>query len=107
MAKGVKTGGRTAGTPNKVGLELREIARAYTEEAVLKLADVMRTSDNPTAIIAAANALLDRGHGKPTQLIAGDSAGDPIKTENITTLDVGGLNAEQLRALASIRVPTE
>lgn len=107
MAQGVKTGGRKAGTPNKATADLREAAQAYTTEALEKLAKVMRTSPNDTAVISACTALLDRGHGKPTQPLAGDPAGAPIRTESETRLDVGALNADQLRALASIRVPAE
>jgi hypothetical protein len=39
--------------------------------------------------------------------VGGDEGDAPIRTEGATTIDVKGLNAEQLRALASIRIPTE
>jgi hypothetical protein len=39
--------------------------------------------------------------------VGGDEDDAPIRTEGRTTLDVAGLNDDQLRALASIRVPTE
>jgi hypothetical protein len=39
--------------------------------------------------------------------VGGDEDDAPIRTEGKTTLDMAGLNDDQLRALASIRVPTE
>ena len=42
---------------------------------------------------------------KGTELTGKDGA--PIQTANNSKIDVAGLNDEQLRALASIRIPTE
>ena len=45
---------------------LRELARNYTEEAVLTIVEIMRNKSNdPRLRLAAANAILDRGYGKP------------------------------------------
>jgi hypothetical protein len=47
-------------------VHVRENARAYTTEAVETLAEVMRDKGAPpSARVTAANALLDRGWGKP------------------------------------------
>ena len=67
MAKGQKTGGRQRGTPNKVTAEIRGAAQQYTVEALEGLAQIARTSTSDAARVAAWNALLDRGHGKPIQ----------------------------------------
>ena len=67
MAKGLKTGGRRRGTPNKVTAEIREYAQQYTVEALEGLAQIARNSTSDAARVAAWNALLDRGHGKPIQ----------------------------------------
>ncbi len=76
MAKGKKTGGRKAGTPNKATAEVREIARQYTTEAVETLVSVMRDKGaSDAAKVSAANALLDRGFGKPSIHV------EPIKLE--------------------------
>ncbi len=48
--------------------EVRELSRSHTKEAIERLAFWMK-SDNPTASVAAANALLDRGYGKPAQVV--------------------------------------
>jgi hypothetical protein len=75
---GERRGGRTKGTPNKATRTLREIAREYTEEALEALVAVLRDGESEAARIQAANAILDRGYGKPTTTI-GDENGDPAK----------------------------
>lgn len=60
--------GRPPGAQNRVSRELRLLAREYTDQALAALAEVMLDSDSPAAArVAAAVALLDRGHGRPTQ----------------------------------------
>ena len=71
--------GRPRGSPNKATSALREIAQAYTVEAVEALAAVMRDASAPHAArVSAATALLDRGHGRPTQPVAGDDQMPPV-----------------------------
>lgn len=62
--------GRKQGVPNKATIELKELARQYTEDAVHALVNVMM-GDNPSARVTAAKELLDRGYGKPSQFIEG------------------------------------
>ena len=63
-----KTGGRQKGTPNKATAEVRELAREYTEDALKTLVQIMTgKKESAAARVAAANAILDRGHGKPAQ----------------------------------------
>ena len=61
--------GRPAGAVNKatsgLKLNLSELAREYTHDAVDALVDVMQSSQSDSARIAAANAILDRGYGRP------------------------------------------
>lgn len=74
-----KTGGRKKGVPNKATASIRDIAREYTSEAILTLAEVMRDEEQPApARVSAANALLDRGYGKPSTVI-GDEDGNPAE----------------------------
>lgn len=61
MAKGMKTGGRKVGTPNRATADIKAVTGAYTSEAVGVLVDLMRNETTPPAVrLAAANSLLDR-----------------------------------------------
>jgi hypothetical protein len=54
---------------------VRELARKYTVEAIETLVEIMRDEQSPPAVrVAAANALLDRGHGRPPQAIETSTA---------------------------------
>jgi hypothetical protein len=46
-------------------VKIAELAREYTAEALQTLAFLMRYGKNDQVRLAAANALLDRGYGKP------------------------------------------
>src|SRR5579864_9058259 len=61
--------GRKAGSQNKVTVELKEAARGYTTEALRVLVQVAKSGKSESARVAAASAILDRGHGKPKQEI--------------------------------------
>ena len=64
-----------AKTPTKI----KALAQAHTETAINVLAGIMNQPAAPeSARVAAANSLLDRGWGKPTQPIAGDDDMAPI-----------------------------
>lgn len=57
----------------KASTEIRSLARSHTNSALKVLAGIMNEPDAPHAArVSAANALLDRGWGKPTQTIGGD-----------------------------------
>ena len=60
--------GRPKGSRNKVTAEIKELAQEYGPEALATLAGIMRDAAAPhQARVAASNALLDRGYGKPVQ----------------------------------------
>jgi hypothetical protein len=63
----------------KTPTEIRSLARQHTAKALQVLSGIMNEPDAPAAArVAAANALLDRGWGKPTQPISGDQDGAPL-----------------------------
>lgn len=69
--------GNPSGRP-KENQELKELAREHTAEAIERLAFWMRSED-PRASVSAAQAILDRGHGKPMQSIeATGKDGEPL-----------------------------
>lgn len=81
MAKGVKTGGRKAGTPNKATASLKELARQHTSAALTTLVSVLAGGEGipAAAQVAAAKELLDRGYGKASTVLNGDEDGGPLQ----------------------------
>ena len=64
--------GNPGGRP-KVVAEVKELAREHTGEAIKTLVSIMTNPKSaPAARVSAANALLDRGYGKPPQHITGE-----------------------------------
>ncbi len=66
--------GNPSGRP-KESILVKELARTYTERAILVLAAAL---DDPKLRVQAAQALLDRGWGKPAQVVGGDPDGAPM-----------------------------
>src|SRR6476619_5015818 len=65
--------GNPGGRP-KVAAEVKELARAHTGVAIESLVSIMTNAKSaPAARVSAANALLDRGYGKPPQHLTGES----------------------------------
>ena len=55
-------------SPEPAFKHVREMARSYTEEAVLTIVNIMRNKSNDGWLrLACANAILDRGFGKPRE----------------------------------------
>jgi len=67
--------GNPGGRP-RVSAELRDLARRQAPDAIKELGRLALKARNETARIAAIRELLDRGYGKPTQILAGDDAAD-------------------------------
>ncbi len=70
---------------SKTPTEIRSLARSHTESAIKVLASIMnqRKASN-AARVSAAVALLDRGWGKPTVMVAGDPDSGPVQTEDVS-----------------------
>jgi len=65
--------GNPGGRPKEIA-EVKELAREYTGKAVETLVSIMSDPKAPPAArVSAANALLDRGYGKPPQHLTGES----------------------------------
>jgi hypothetical protein len=62
--------GQSGNPGGRVGVpaEVRQLARQHTAEAIERLVFWMKSKD-PRASVAAANSLLDRGYGRPAQLL--------------------------------------
>lgn len=68
--------GNPGGRP-KESAEVKALAREHGPAAIKKLAELMNCG-NPRTEVAAAQALLDRGYGKPAQAIVGDDDAPPV-----------------------------
>ena len=91
--------GRKPGSRNRATLAreaaaatLTDLAREHTEWAIGNLREIAGdTEQSGPARVAATNALLDRGHGKPPQLteLAGalDVGPEPIREVRITLVE--------------------
>jgi hypothetical protein len=56
--------------------EIRSLARSHTRSAIKALAGIMQCKDaTPAARVSAANAILDRGWGKPPQAVQNGDGG--------------------------------
>jgi hypothetical protein len=72
-----KAGGRpfqkgVSGNPGgrrKQDYRIKDLAQKHTTEAIATLRSIMKGSDDDRARVAAANAILDRGYGKPAQSV--------------------------------------
>ena len=83
------TSGNPGGRPRVVA-DVQQLARERSPEAINILANVMRDEKAPPAArVAAANALLDRGYGKPTQPIS----------QTLTKIDPSTMSDEELAAI--------
>jgi hypothetical protein len=72
----------------KAKADIRSLARSHTESAIKVLAGIMNQDQAPAAArVAAAQALLDRGWGKPNQPLSGDDGG-PLVVKIIRFEDV-------------------
>jgi hypothetical protein len=67
---------------SKENARIKALAASHAESAIGKLVKLMDSDDEKTSI-AACNAILDRGLGKPAQAIVGGDADDnPVRTIN-------------------------
>lgn len=78
--------GRKPGKPNKLTADVKALAAEYGAQAIRNLAEIANGKDQPAAArVSAANALLDRGFGKPVQAmeLTGKDGG-PVQQTQVT-----------------------
>ena len=71
--------GNPGGRPKEVA-EVRDLARRSTPAAIEALENIMNQATAPaSARVAAAEALLNRAWGRPTQPVSGDEDAGPVE----------------------------
>ena len=104
--------GNPGGRP-KVIAEVKELARAHTGAAIETLVSIMTNPKSaPAARVSAANALLDRGYGKPPQHITGEGGPsyvvrlpEPCKTAEEWVASLGDLSVQKSLAVVHNKEP--
>lgn len=76
--------GNPGGRP-KENAEVKALARSHCRAAVEGLVALMASEDEKTRL-AACNSVLDRGLGKPAQVVIGDEDEAPIRVEGVISL---------------------
>lgn len=66
--------------------DIRSLARCHTAMAIGVLVNVAGKGESEAAKVAAAQALLDRGWGKPSQLIGSDPE-NPLPAQGIVNIN--------------------
>jgi hypothetical protein len=77
---------RRAGEAKRIGssaLNLKAVAREYVPRAIEKRSTSLERGETDRARISAGREILDRGYGKPTQHVAGDSNGEPVIVKHV------------------------
>ncbi len=75
--------GNPGGRPREVA-EVRELAKKHGSAAIQRLVTLM-SSDNERTAVAACEAILNRGYGRPAQsvTVAGEEDGPPVQLEGV------------------------
>lgn len=82
---------------------VRNLAREHTQKAVERLVQEIDAKEGRTAI-AAAQAILDRGWGKPTQPHGGDDEAPPIRLDIVPAEVLEAMMPDERRAyIAALR----
>ncbi len=75
--------GNPGGRPREVA-EIRTLAKQHGPAAIERLAELMQSENERTAV-AACEAILSRGYGRPAQSVtlAGEEDGPPVQLEGV------------------------
>lgn len=95
--RGKKTGGRKAGTPNKITADVRALAQQHAPEVLNALLSIACDREQQgSARVAACKEILDRGYGKPHE---------PCRMDFLSNVPMSSLTDEQLADVAQGRPP--
>lgn len=89
--------GRKKGKVSEAKLTLSEMARGHAETALMTLVGIAQSGESEAARVSAANAILDRGYGKPPQALEHTGKdGAPIETKGDVTHKLDPETAKEL-----------
>jgi hypothetical protein len=69
--------------PNKVGADVRALAREYGAEVIQGLYAIFTTSESDATKVAAAKEILDRAYGRPPVAVSGGAEGERIIVKHV------------------------
>lgn len=75
-----KTGGRKAGSRNKITPEIKTLAQQYGKQAFERIVKLMASPDERVCF-SAAQEILNRAYGKSPQPQTGEGGEGPVKLE--------------------------
>ncbi|MGV0999409.1 MAG: hypothetical protein ACOYBQ_08805 [Fluviibacter sp.] len=91
--RGIKTGGRKAGTPNKITADVRALAQQYAPDVLAALLGIAGDIEqHGSARVAACKEILDRGYGKSQE---------PSRMDFLANVPMHSLTDDQLRDVAN------
>ena len=97
--------GNPGGRPKVIG-EVQTLARQYTKEAIETLRDIMQNKKAPPAARGfAANSILDRGYGRPSQTI--NSGPSDKALDQMTDAELIAIITNELKMMNLSVVPVE
>ena len=82
-----KTGGRVAGTPNKITAEMRGLAGQHGPEMLAELVRLALNADSEQTRVSACKEVLDRAIGKSTQRLEHEDMG-ASESEEVNKIDL-------------------
>lgn len=97
MARGKKTGGRRAGTPNRATREIKALAATHGPAMIKELARLAKAAESEAARVSAIGMMLDRAYGKATQAVQ--------HSGSLGTYDLTKLTDDELDRLETILGP--
>ncbi len=78
--------GRKKGKVSQAKRELAELAKDHAEQALQVLVEIALDGESEAARVSAANAILDRGYGKPIQGVDHKSSDGSMKPPTLIQL---------------------
>ena len=88
-------------------VDVKALCRTHTQKCIDVLTHIMEQPKAPPAVrVAAALGLLDRGWGKPAQVVTGDESGLPISVIHRVIVQLPEVDLDALEAVNTTPIAT-